>query len=520
MQRNLIPVIDLFAGPGGLGEGFSACTDARGRHLFKIALSIEKDPVAHKTLMLRSFNRQFPQGEAPPDYYARLRGKITPAELFAAYPDQAASARDEAWNATLGDANDERFAPLDDVRRRIRTALSRFEGGDSRWVLIGGPPCQAYSLVGRSRNKGKLNYRLEDDPRARLYLEYLQIIGDFWPAVFVMENVRGLLSAKFDGEPVIDRILEDLKDPAAALKRNGRRTLTGQPTSSYVLRPLSREGPIESGNDFLLRSELHGVPQARHRVIIVGIREGIDRELQGLDVEHGPSVVTILQDLPRVRSGLSRETDSFEAWRSAVNQTKTFKISSELSRVFSEMIDSARSVVPVDRGEEFVAGKPRIKYRHDWFVDAKIGGFCNHRARSHIREDIHRYCFAALFASVNGRSPDLSDFPHALLPHHENAMAAISGSVHFADRFRVQVSNRCSTTITSHISKDGHYYIHYDPLQCRSLTVREAARLQTFPDNYFFEGPRTAQYTQVGNAVPPLLALQIAKRVAALFGRA
>ncbi len=151
-------------------------------------------------------------------------------------------------------------------------------------------------------------------------------------------------------------------------------------------------------------------------------------------------------------------------------------------------------------------------------MDPKLNGVCNHETRAHLTGDIHRYFYAAVFAQVMGRSPTLKDFPAELLPNHDNVKEALKSSK-FNDRFRVQISGRPSTTVVSHISKDGHYYIHYDPSQCRSLTVREAARLQTFPDNYFFEGNRTQQYHQVGNAVPPLLANKIAAIVYKVLNR-
>lgn len=126
-----------------------------------------------------------------------------------------------------------------------------------------------------------------------------------------------------------------------------------------------------------------------------------------------------------------------------------------------------------------------------------------------MESDLCRYIYAACFAKLRDKSPSLRDFPTDLLPDHDSVDVAMKAGGNFSDRFRVQVASKPSTTIVSHISKDGHYYIHPDPLQCRSLTVREAARLQTFPDNYYFCGPRTSQYTQVGNAVPPFLAKQI-----------
>ena len=141
-------------------------------------------------------------------------------------------------------------------------------------------------------------------------------------------------------------------------------------------------------------------------------------------------------------------------------------------------------------------------------IDERCRGVMNHQARNHMPMDLIRYLFASTWAARENRSPKAVDYPKALAPNHKNWE---SGK--FADRFRVQLPGRPSTTITSHISKDGHYFIHPEPFQCRSLTVREAARLQTFPDNYFFEGNRTEQYVQTGNAVPPLLAYQLAKTV-------
>jgi DNA (cytosine-5)-methyltransferase 1 len=142
-----------------------------------------------------------------------------------------------------------------------------------------------------------------------------------------------------------------------------------------------------------------------------------------------------------------------------------------------------------------------------WYLDPKIQGVTLHESRSHMETDLYRYLYAASFTSVKKKSPKLRDFPRTLLPSHENVD---NESIPFEDRFRVQLHHEPSSTIVSHIAKDGHYYIHYDPSQCRSLTVREAARLQTFPDNYFFDGGIVQGRVQTGNAVPPLLAQAVA----------
>jgi DNA (cytosine-5)-methyltransferase 1 len=133
--------------------------------------------------------------------------------------------------------------------------------------------------------------------------------------------------------------------------------------------------------------------------------------------------------------------------------------------------------------------------------------------------DLVRYLFVSSFGKEAERSPKLADFPPCLLPEHRNVDPTSLDAAIFKDRFRVQLGDVHSMTVTSHIAKDGHAFIHYDETQCRSLTVREAARLQTFPDSYVFLGNRTSQYTQVGNAVPPFLAVQIAEVVGDILSR-
>ena len=185
------------------------------------------------------------------------------------------------------------------------------------------------------------------------------------------------------------------------------------------------------------------------------------------------------------------------------------------------MIQQAREL-PGDLGSggEFLARRrqPDQIYAKKWFLDGRLRGYCNHVSKTHMPSDIQRYFFASCFALAHKRPPLLKDFPDILLPQHKNVTEAVKNKNGlFSDRFRVQLRNTPATTITSHIAKDGHYFIHPDPCQCRSLTVREAARIQTFPDNYFFEGPQTSQYQQVGNAVPPLLARSIAEIVHRIF---
>ncbi len=509
-----IPVIDLFAGPGGLGEGFSSLTNGRER-IFKIKLSIEKDEHAHRTLELRAFLREFPREKLPDDYYDYLAKNITREQLFAGHPAEYKPAAEEAWLAELG--GEDTQAAI--VHERIHDVL----GNSKKWILIGGPPCQAYSLVGRSRIIGGEGIEEYDkDPRHELYKQYLRILAVHRPPVFVMENVKGLLSAKVRQEHVFEKILRDLRKPVDAMPEMWR--IAPDYELEYRLLPLAAGRGDLLGEvrpqDFVIHAEDYGIPQARHRIIVLGIRSDLKAQPGALVNSKVSTVEDAIGDLPRLRSGLSKETDSPELWRDAIKEIEDswWMKNGAIDHAMREAIRSAvrRVGSSLNRGGEFVTAPTQARRHAEWFGDPKLRGVCNHETRGHIRADLHRYFFSAVFAREHRRSPLLEDLPKALLPKHENVQAALK-ETKFNDRFRVQLSERPSTTVVSHISKDGHYYIHYDPSQCRSLTVREAARLQTFPDNYFFEGPRTEQYKQVGNAVPPLLAKQIAEIVAGIL---
>lgn len=522
-----IAVIDLFAGPGGLGEGFSAYAARGSGRPYRIAMSAEMDEHAHRTLRLRSFFRQYATRGArvPEAYYNVLRGTASETDL--ANGRCAASweaAEREALRAELG--TPEGNTLVDD-----RIQAERLGRGSRPVVLLGGPPCQAYSLVGRARNRGIAGYTAEGDGRHVLYRQYLRVLCRTWPAAFVMENVKGILSSQLNGSAIFPRILEDLHEP----QRAESRSKTSSADKRYTLHTLSvpRSSSLwslqgeEKPSSFVVRSEKHGIPQKRHRVFVVGIREDLSREpLSLLKPAEEVSLESVIGDLPPLLPRVSRKSSSAasrmmtplqaaqEVMSDAVLQSITSHCGRDVAASCRKCLRQ-RTDVHSDDLYEYVPYKLYPVAEGGgltaWIRDPRIGGVCNHLAKSHMPSDLARYIFAASFAARVHRSPKLGDFPPELLPDHVNVSAGIGNKTVFADRFRVQLWGQPATTITSHLAKDGHYYIHPDPMQMRSLTVREAARIQTFPDNYFFCGPRTAQYQQVGNAVPPYLALQIAK---------
>ncbi len=508
-----IKIIDLFSGPGGLGEGFSAYND-----IFEIAISIEKDQSAQRTLKLRSFFRCF--DEAPCEYYKFLSGALT------SQPEDSLYNLDKFSSAVKKSESEARLLELGKDNIEIRNSIDKAIG-DDECILIGGPPCQAYSAAGKVKNQSDSTYSVNKDPRSFLYKEYLEIVARYQPSIFVMENVKGMLSTKLNDKSVFKSIYDDLSQPHKVTDINPR---NGYKSKNYELVSFSVVNDDKSLNpkDYIIRCEDYGVPQKRHRVIILGIRADIANKLSDTLVltrqNANVSVGNVISDLPVIRSGLSKRENTNEEWASYLKETLP-KISIDLhNESFLEIAKYFDTQIPKLRAPECNQGanlglrKSKLISQEcpvdlaEWYIDELMGDFVtNHESKSHMDSDLHRYFFSASWAILAQKKqwtvpfPKSKHYPEFLKPNHKNF-----DSGKFADRFRVQSSDIPSSTITCHISKDGHAFIHYDPLQCRSLTVREAARIQTFPDNYFFVGTRTKQFEQVGNAVPPFLAFQIA----------
>ena len=519
MSEAVFPVIDLFAGPGGLSEGFASFRDPDGKNRFKICLSIEKDATAHRTLRLRSFFRLLSETGDLEDYWEYLRGKISGESLFERHPREAAKADIETWCFQLGRRPQE-------VDERILSALGPRPGP---WLLIGGPPCQAYSLAGRARYRdARTSWR-----KQRLYENYLRVIAKFRPTAFVMENVKGLLSSRAKSGSMFEKIREDLANPQLAIDNHRDGTslqLTangnsnGTVGSEYRIYSFVATSLFPDGQEFVIRAEDYGVPQRRHRVILVGVRADVQGGPQRLVPQREViKIKDVLYGLPALRSRLSKDADSAAAWVGALSEGLRCGVFDDADEGTLRLIRASisQSKRSVEVGARFVpAEDPPRKLAAELFR-VQLGGIPNHESRGHIKEDLWRYLFASCYAVQHRRSPTLQDFPRKLLPKHRSVVQALRrSSGHFSDRFRVQLADIPATTITAHIAKDGHYFIHFDPSQCRSLTVREAARLQTFPDDYFFEGGKTQQYMQVGNAVPPLLARQLAGSVCPVLEKA
>jgi DNA (cytosine-5)-methyltransferase 1 len=438
--------VDLFAGCGGLSEGFRQTG-------IDVIADIEMNHYACKTLITRQLYYQLKSLKKLRLYNKYLRGSLSIEEIFNNNPDIHASISNKVIQATLGQQE------MDIILNKIKLSL-KYHGGSEVHVLLGGPPCQPYSLIGRARDPD----RMENDERHYLYRHYLEILQELKPLFFVYENVPGLFSAKTSGERIFDRLLEDF----SAL------------TPPYEIIP-----PLDSVRNnpraYILDSADFGVPQHRKRLILIGYKRGLKvtnstitsifKRLQEKSRKTKKagyvSVENAIYDLPRLHAG-----DGEDGYYGS------YPVSVHLSRYQKGL----RKFSP---------------------------GVLNHKARTHMESDLERYKFFIGHQNNGNGDATLKELIEQrpdLIPNHNNLED-------FQDRFKVQGWASPSSTITAHISKDGHYYIHPDVNQCRSFTVREAARCQSFPDNYKFEGPRTEQFRQVGNAVPPLLAKAIAKEI-------
>ncbi len=424
-MTNTIGIVDLFSGPGGLAEGFSSYHSEDGHSPYRIMISIEKEISAHATMRLRSFLRRFPPHKLPSEYYDFLNGvSAMEPDWPNLYRAEWSQADEESQFRELGKPETRKF-----LQQRIRKIQSIF--GD-RTVLIGGPPCQAYSLAGRSRNAGNANYLPDKDERNYLYQEYVKVVGILEPAAFVMENVKGMLSSAVKGDGIIQKVMADLRNPESSDARY--KLIAMAPEDARI------DGETDPApRDFIVRAEQFGIPQARHRVIIVGLRSDI-ADTVGPDhfprlQTHGAqvSVRHVLSAMPKIRSGLSRN-DSHEGWSNSVlsairnlEQNPPPNLNGKELRSYQRCISTVQKNV---RDGKLVHLRSRVTESllpkdcpvklKEWLCDPRVSNLPNHETRGHMASDLSRYLFASMFGNATKRSPTSDEFPLAIAPNHRN----------------------------------------------------------------------------------------------------
>lgn len=406
--------IDLFAGAGGLSEGFV-------RAGFNPIAHVEMDKAACYTLQTRVAYYHLKENNGFDDYISYLKGDISREQLYSLLPSEKLNS---VINKPIGA----------EYNKAIFDAIDKQLDGKNVDVIIGGPPCQAYSLVGRARD----THRMEYDPRNYLFIEYGKYLRKYQPKVFVFENVLGLKSA---GKG------KYFKSMIALFNKEGYEVA-----------------------DFILEADQFGVLQKRKRVVLVGYKRGLKFTIPDFKPEGQKKylVDSLFEDLPKLQAG--EGVDKFLKYR-----------------------------------------KPANQYLNESRIRNGINILIQHVCRPNTKQDKEIYKIAVELWNKQQLRLSYNDLP-SRLKTHENQHS-------FFDRFKVVASNiESAQTVVAHIAKDGHYYIHPDVNQNRSISVREAARLQSFPDDYYFEGVkegknRTAAFKQIGNAVPPLMAFRIAEDI-------
>lgn len=411
--------IDLFAGAGGLSEGFV-------RAGFNPVAHIEMDRASCFSLKTRAAYHYLKEQNAIKEYTQYLMGEISRTELYSLIPEEILKS---VINLPIGvEHNNQIFKSIDHLSENKDIDL-----------IVGGPPCQAYSLVGRARSVDGM----KSDPRNFLFFEYLKYLKKYTPKMFVFENVLGLKSAN-DGHYF--------------------RTM---------LQLFKNEGYEVA--DFVFHADKFGVLQKRKRVILIGYKKELNISLPNFESVVVPNYIVnnIFEDLPEI--GANEGVDKYSHYNNAEPNT----------------------------------------YLKEAHIRNDINVLTQHISRPHTEQDKEIYRIAVDLWTTKKERLNYTNLPERLKTHENQSS--------FFDRFKVVASDlNSSQTVVAHISKDGHYYIHPDIEQNRSISVREAARLQSFPDDFYFEGikegqNRTAAFKQIGNAVPPLMAKTIADNLKALL---